>query len=169
VSPCPLAVSNDQHYANTKSSFPYSFWLGFAKQLRRQPALGGRRWQRCNSCVKYRAAEATQAYNLTILDKLEKKRKPVRDPHEIEKWRAQHTEVLERYEMLVLHGRSQTGKTMWARIAFGDRKYCYEVNCSVGDEPDVRNFDLVSQVDYARRGEANADNTQREILPGTID
>ena len=92
--------------------------------------------------VQYRSQAATAQYIMAIQTRLADLRKPMQEPHEIEEWRAQYDKLEERYRMLVLHGRSKTGKTMWARTAFGPQKYCYEVNCSSGQEPDMRNFDF---------------------------
>ena len=50
--------------------------------------------------------------------------------------------MAERYKFLVLCGPSQTGKTMWARTAFGPRELCYEVNRSSGEEPSMAKFDF---------------------------
>ena len=96
---------------------------------------------------EYRKEKALQSYMQDIHQALLRKQLPVQDPPAVALWKAQYMQVEERYKFLVLCGPSQTGKTMWARTAFGTRELCFEVNCSSGQEPALQSFDLAAIVD----------------------
>ena len=56
-----------------------------------------------------------------------------------QKWRPQYAEFKHRYQMLVLDGPSQTGKTSWAR-AQDDVGRVYDVNCTGAKQMNMRGF-----------------------------
>ena len=68
--------------------------------------------------------------------------RPMLDPPGVEDWKRQYDVLQERYNMLMLCGPSKTGKTMWARQAFGARTRCFEVSCAKCNEPDLREYDF---------------------------
>ena len=93
-----------------------------------------------------RESRTIRSHQLAIRRELNAKVLPMRVPRgkdsfgrDVPWWKSQYRVNEERYLILVLCGRSRTGKTMWARRAFGnDTKKCYEVNCSAGHEPNMR-------------------------------
>ena len=95
-------------------------------------------------------------------------------PPGVDAWKAQYAHVEERYKFLVLCGPSQTGKTMWARTAFGARELCFEVNCSAGQEPAMQGFDFFKHrwilMDEARPGQVleNKKFFQAQAVPVTM-
>ena len=63
--------------------------------------------------------------------------KPLRS--EIEQWRMAHEELEERYQVLVFHGPSCTGKSRLARSQYGDARTLV-VDVQHAEHPDLRGF-----------------------------
>ena len=59
---------------------------------------------------------------------------------EVEEWDASYDVLAERYKFLVLEGPSRTGKTAFARSKCPRGQLVYEVNCSAGGEPSLRDY-----------------------------
>ena len=52
----------------------------------------------------------------------------------------QFERIRNRYDFLVLHGQSCTGKTIWAKWLFDDPQAVLDINCASCPEPDLRDF-----------------------------
>ena len=59
---------------------------------------------------------------------------------EKEEFLEQFQRIQRRYKFLVLHGETSTGKTVWAKLLFGDPQAVLEVNCASCPGPDLREF-----------------------------
>jgi hypothetical protein len=60
-------------------------------------------------------------------------------PDKIQQWRLQYESPQERYQMLILHGPSRTGKSRLARALFGDADTLV-VDVQHADHPDLRSY-----------------------------
>ena len=58
----------------------------------------------------------------------------------VKQWERQYAEIRQRYHFLVLSGRTQMGKTMFARSLTPPGREFLEVNCSAGQEPELRAY-----------------------------
>ena len=58
----------------------------------------------------------------------------------VTQWERQYAEIRQRYHFLVLSGPTQMGKTMFARSLTPPGREFLEVNCSAGQEPELRAF-----------------------------
>ena len=82
-------------------------------------------------------ARKTQA---SVQSQLAEKRCQFRSIPDVVTWHRQYDNVLERYQFLVLDGRSKTGKTIFARSLCPKGLQVYEINCAAGGEPDFRDY-----------------------------
>jgi hypothetical protein len=133
-----------------------------------------RNWSNLSAVQDYRKEKALESYIEDVHRALLTKVVSVPDPPGVAPWKAQYMHVEERYKFLVLCGPSQTGKTMWARTAFGTREQCFEVNCSSGQEPALKSFDFFKDkwilLDEARPHQVldNKKCVQAQAVPVTM-
>ena len=62
-------------------------------------------------------------------------------PKSVREWKASFLELEDRYRILVLHGRSRTGKSRWAKTFFQEEGEALVIECQQGTSPDLRDYD----------------------------
>ena len=116
--------------------------IATARQLILKCACGARRFlDELSLSEKELERQTVQSARVDALTSLMSTNKPFKTFADVENWKAQYAQVQWRYKFLVLVGPSRTGKTQFAR-SLGEpaASLIYEVNCSSGQEPDMRAF-----------------------------
>ena len=93
-----------------------------------------------DAVISYESANAHAKEKMDARNRITKKAKPFKPlPDLIQRWRLQYHEDEERYNMLVLFGRSRTGKSRLCRSLFGDETTLV-VDVQHAEHPDLRSL-----------------------------
>jgi hypothetical protein len=94
--------------------------------------------------VQQRAKQAIVVERVSMFQKeLHKTLRPAVTLTVVEDWKVQYEVAKRRYKMLVLHGESMFGKSVYAVSLFGENSTLL-VDCSGGKTPDLREFDCLA-------------------------